>query len=109
MKSKDEINTLIGAGTVVAGDINVSSSSRIDGTVRGKVKSKGTLMLGNQGKIFGDISSEEVIIGGKVEGNIYARKNLVLEAKSFLKGDIYTKNIKIIEGAKFNGSCKMLQ
>ena len=107
MDIKSEINTLIGAGTTVEGDINIVSSSRIDGIVRGKVESEATLVLGSDAKVYGDIHSDTVIIGGKVVGNVYAKNSVVLEARSSLTGDLHTGRIQILEGAKFNGTCKM--
>lgn len=105
-KNNEEIRTLIGEGCVFEGNLSVSSSARIDGTVKGNVKGQGTLVIGESGNIEGDIESLELIIYGKVKGNVKTPK-LYIKQGAMLNGDVYVDSLVIEEGAVFNGKCQM--
>ena len=65
--------------------------------------------IGEDGKIKGDIVADAIIIGGYVEGNVYASQRVVLEAKGILNGDLVAPKVIINEGTRFNGSCNMMK
>ena len=74
-------DSMIGEGMVIHGRIVVNKSIRIDGVVHGDVeipegKKNITVAVGSTGKVFGDIKSFRVLIGGVVEGNYYATKRV---------------------------------
>jgi cytoskeletal protein CcmA (bactofilin family) len=91
------------------GVVHFKSSLRIDGDYTGKVDAEGLLVLGPQSKMKGDIICDEVIIGGEVHGNVYARKRLELLESAKLYGDIKTAKLKIADGVVFEGQCEMFQ
>ncbi len=98
---------LVGAGTVITGDINCSGDIRIDGTVKGNVEVSQKVVIGNTGVVIGNIIAMDSSISGKVDGNIQSDKSTVLHGTGTINGDIITKQIIIEQGAKFNGECKM--
>ena len=67
------------------------------------------MVIGEGGSVIGDIIAETVIVGGSIEGNVYATNRVVLEANSKLKGDLIAPKVTITEGTLFNGSCKMMR
>ena len=91
------------------GVIRFKNSLRIDGDYTGKVDAEGLLVLGPQSKMKGDIVCDEVIIGGEVRGNVFARKRLELLESAKLYGDIKTSKLKIADGVVFEGQCEMVQ
>ncbi len=105
-KNSEDIRTLIGEGCVFEGNLTVSSSARIDGIVKGNVKGQGTLVIGESGNIEGDIESTELIIYGKVKGNVRTPR-LHIKQGAVLDGDIYVDALIIEEGAVYNGRCQM--
>jgi len=105
-KNSEEIRTLIGEGCVFEGNLTISSSARIDGHVKGNVRGQGTLVIGESGHIEGDIESSELIIYGKVTGNVKTPR-LYLKEGAHLNGDIQTDTLVIEEGAVYNGRCQM--
>ena len=98
---------LVGAGTVITGDIKCSGDIRIDGTVEGNVEVSQKVVVGITGIVVGNIKSEDTSISGKVEGNINSDKSTVLHGSGTINGDISTKQIIIEQGGNFNGVCKM--
>ncbi len=102
-----EIASVIGQGTVVNGDINSESSIRIEGEVIGKINSKDTVIIHNNGKVKAEIRAQQVIISGEVQGNIYATERLEITASGKVIGDITAPRVSIAEGVVFEGKCTM--
>lgn len=91
------------------GVMKFSNSLRINGDYAGKIDAQGLLVLGPDSKLKGDISCDEVIVGGEVHGNIFAKKRLELLDSAKLYGDIKTAKLKIADGVVFEGKCEMTQ
>lgn len=106
-KPKNRIDCLIGAGTVVDGNITFTGGLRVDGQVRGNVLSAdgnpGTLVLSEQGQIEGEIRVSHVVINGTVEGPVHAAEYVELQAKANVTGDVYYKTIEMQLGAVVQG------
>lgn len=98
---------LLGAGTTINGDINSNGDIRINGTLTGNLSTKGRLIIGDTGKIKGEINCKNADILGHVEGKLFASESLSLKATASIIGDITIGRIAIEPGCKFNGTCKM--
>jgi len=102
-----ELNSIIGRGAVLEGKLEVQSSIRVDGRVKGSVKSSDTIVVGKDGVVEGDLTAKNVVVGGKVNGKIEATGRVVLESTSTFTGDLKTGKLVIDEGAVFDGQCSM--
>jgi cytoskeletal protein CcmA (bactofilin family) len=98
---------LIGAGTIVEGDIKSSGDIRIDGTVYGSVNSKAKIVIGSTGVIEGNISSANADISGSIRGNLSISELLFLKSNAKVNGDMVTAKLVVEAGATFTGSCNM--
>lgn len=98
---------LIGPGTTITGDIQSSGDIRIDGTLVGNLNTKGKVIIGNSGKIEGDITCVNADLFGTIKGNIKVAELLTLKASANLNGDIATNKLSIEPGANFTGACSM--
>jgi cytoskeletal protein CcmA (bactofilin family) len=98
---------IIGAGTVIEGDITTNGDIRIDGTLTGSINVKGKLVIGASGSVEGEIICQNADISGIIKGKIGVAELLSLKASSKLTGDIITNKIAIEPGAAFSGSCSM--
>jgi len=94
-------------GTIMEGEINSESSIRIDGTFTGNITTKGRLVIGETGKVVGNVKCQDAEIIGTLKGEIYVQKLLSLKSTAFLDGDIYTDKLAIEPGSEFTGTCKM--
>ncbi len=101
------LDTIIGKGSVIEGSLQVEGEIRIDGTVKGKISSTGSLTVGNGGIIEADLDTKVAVIGGNVTGNILASDKIELQSKAVVEGEITTKNLTVEEGAVFQGKCNM--
>lgn len=108
-KSVERIETLIGAGSTMNGDIVANNSLLINGVVTGNVSTESTIRVGTTGIIKGDVKARSAIIGGVIEGNLDTEESTILGAQSRLMGDLRTTRLKIEEGATFEGRCVMLK
>lgn len=98
---------LLGTGTTINGDINSNGDIRINGVLTGNLTTKGRLIIGETGKIKGEINCKNAEILGVVEGKLYASELLSLKSNANIIGDITIGRIAIEPGCKFNGSCQM--
>jgi cytoskeletal protein CcmA (bactofilin family) len=112
-KSSDEVDlaaiNLFGAGTTINGDINSNGDIKISGILTGNISTKGRVIIGETGKIKGEISCKNADILGLVEGSLFVTELLSLKASANVIGDITIGRISIEPGCKFNGSCKMTE
>jgi cytoskeletal protein CcmA (bactofilin family) len=101
------IDSLIGAGTVVSGDVTFTGGLRIDGEVRGNVVSAngepGTLVVSEQAKIDGEIRVSHVVVNGTVNGPLTANDYLELQPKARVVGDIAYRTLEMHVGAVVQG------
>jgi len=97
------IDSLIGVGTVIDGDISFSGGLRVDGTVHGNIKATGnkpgTLVLSELAKVEGEIDVAHVVVNGTVAGPVRATEYLELLPKARVTGDVSYKSIEIHVGA----------
>jgi len=82
---------------------------KIHGRYTGKLDTRGTLTIGSSAQVEANIIGENVIVAGKVKGNIIAKRMLVMMPSAVLHGDISTPKLNIVEGAIFQGRCHMLE
>ncbi len=113
-KSKNLLNetaanatSIIGAGTVITGNIESNGDIRIDGKVLGDVTAKAKILVGPEGAIEGNIFGEQADVLGKVMGVIKVNDLLHLRGKATVKGDIYAGKLQIEPSVTYNGQCHM--
>jgi cytoskeletal protein CcmA (bactofilin family) len=101
--------TTLSDTTLFDGVVRFKNSLRINGNYAGKVEANGLLVIGPNAKIKGDVLCDEVIVGGEIHGNIFAKRRLELLDSAKLYGDIKTAKLKIADGVVFEGKCEMTQ
>jgi cytoskeletal protein CcmA (bactofilin family) len=101
------IDSLIGAGSRIEGDIVFSGGLRIDGQVVGNVRGSGdkpcTLVLSEQAKVEGEIDVGHVVINGTVMGPVRSTEYIELMPKSKVTGDVTYKSVEMHVGAVVQG------
>ena len=103
---KTSVN-MIGSGTVITGDVISKSDIRVDGILKGSIKTEGKVVLGKDGVIEGDITCQDADVSGSVKAKITVSQLLSLKSTAKLNGDIVTNKLSIEPGAAFTGSCSM--
>lgn len=105
-KGSRKLETIVGDGTRIAGQVSVKGTIRIDGIVEGDVHAD-WVVVGETGKILGNIRSRGVVVGGSVEGNVDAAESVELMGKASMAGEIRAPKLSVCEGAIFDGRSRM--
>lgn len=98
---------IIGAGTSIEGDVVSSGDIRIDGTLKGTVRTRGKLVVGPSGAIEGEVLCQNADVSGSIRGKVNVAELLALKATAKVNGEISTGKLAIEPGADFSGSCSM--
>lgn len=107
IETENNVINQIGVGTEINGDITTNGDIRFEGSLVGNLKTKGKVVIGETGKVKGEIDCKNSVIEGNIEGKIIVNELLTLKSTSTLKGDIVTRRLAIEPGAKFTGNCNM--
>lgn len=110
-KSYTELNTqvinLIAKGTTITGEIKSEGDIRIDGELVGNIQSSGRVVVGDTGKVLGEIVCRNCEIAGYVKGKINIGELINLKATATVIGEINTQKLSIEPGSVFTGNCMM--
>jgi cytoskeletal protein CcmA (bactofilin family) len=100
--------TLIANNCELSGDIHFSDQLLVNGTVNGNIfaeaGSKALITVSEKGRVSGDIRVPNVVINGRVAGDIYADKHVELSAKAEIVGNVYYSLIEMVMGSRVDGS-----
>jgi cytoskeletal protein CcmA (bactofilin family) len=107
-KTTNKIESFVGAGTEIEGNIRTNEVVRIDGRIKGEVNAE-SVVIGQNGVVLGDISANKVTVAGKVKGNISAAATLELLPSGHVIGDLRANKLIISDGACFEGNCQMVK
>lgn len=106
-KPQSRIDSLIGSGTRIEGDISFSGGLRVDGEIKGNVHAdagqSSTLVLSELAHIEGVIEVSYLVVNGTVVGPVYASEYVELQSKSRVTGDVYYKTLEMHVGAIVEG------
>ena len=102
----ETLNKIV-ANTQIVGDIDSQTNIRVDGKIKGTLRVKGKLVLGEKGIIEGEIDCESAEIEGTITGNIAASGLLSLKSTSRITGDVTTQKLSMETGAEHNGLTSM--
>jgi len=98
----------LGKSVVITGEITGSENLTIEGRVDGIVESRQhTIVIGDQATVKAQIFAKEVVILGKVIGNVTATSKVEIRENGTVEGDLVSPSVAIAEGATFRGSIDM--
>lgn len=104
----DKVATLIGEDVVLKdGILYAQNTLRIDGQYRGEINSKGAVVIGGNGIVDGSIRGENIIVSGKVNGDIKSSNQVHIRDTGSVTGDVSCLTIIIEEGGIFMGKCNI--
>lgn len=104
--SPERLNRIV-EGSTLEGDLVCDSNLRIDGKVKGTVRTNSRLVIGENGVVEGEVKCKDGEIEGKVEGSVTCSELISLRSAARIEGDIETQKLAIEEGAVFTGNCTM--
>jgi cytoskeletal protein CcmA (bactofilin family) len=105
--SVEAVLSIVAAGMTITGDVQTAGVIKVDGEINGSITGARQVLLGRGGVVRGNVAAGEVVVGGTVEGSVSAQDRLELQSTASVSGDIDTRSIVVIEGAKINGMVRM--
>jgi len=94
----------IGKSLVIKGEVTGSESLYIDGRVEGSINLSGNrVTVGRNGVVAANINAREIVVLGKVRGNLTASDRVDIRSEGSLSGDVVAQRISIEDGAYFKG------
>jgi cytoskeletal protein CcmA (bactofilin family) len=95
----------IGKSVVVRGELSGSEDLFVDGEVEGSIELRGnSLTIGPNGRVRANVNARDIVVQGKVDGNLRATDRVDLKKSAVVTGDIITQRIAVEDGAFFKGS-----
>jgi cytoskeletal protein CcmA (bactofilin family) len=101
--------SLLSRNVNIDGEIQGDENLHVDGHINGAIKLNGDILIGSSGIVEAEIEANNIVIQGRVTGNVLARQQLEIQSSGSLVGDCTARSIDIKEGAMFEGRSKMLR
>lgn len=98
---------VISTGTVIDGIFKATENVRVDGLIKGEVKCDGRLVMGEKGRIEGNVHTQDAIVMGTIEGELKVQGTLTLKGTALIRGSINAKFLVVDEGARYIGECQI--
>jgi cytoskeletal protein CcmA (bactofilin family) len=96
--------SVIGADLVITGSLQSSGEVTIEGEIQGDIQC-GTLVVGEQARVQGNVVADDIVIRGRVEGTVRGNR-VALQSTSHVEGDVYHRMLAIEQGAFFEGKSR---
>jgi cytoskeletal protein CcmA (bactofilin family) len=106
-RDRFSINTIIGPDTSVYGNIESGGFTRVDGSLRGDLTTRGPIVVGEKARIKSNVSGTSITIGGVVYGNVQASERLIVLSTGLILGNIVTRRIQADEGCLIHGKIRV--
>ena len=103
---KNTIDTVIGSTSTIDGNILFSGNLKIDGIVNGNVTADdegAILIINEEGQIQGEVKVANIMVNGKIDGNIFASKKIELFQNAKIFGDVHYNLLEMASGSEVNG------
>ena len=102
--------TRIAQSITVKGDLSGREDLFFDGTLEGRIcVPDSRVVIGPNGRVKADVEANEIVVEGRVAGNLRARSRVELRRTSHVRGDVTAERIAIQDGAWFNGRVEVVR
>ena len=106
-KGSGDLNGFLDARSKIEGELRFEDTFRVDGELRGKITSSGTLIVGEEGRIDAEIHVGELFVSGHVRGLVRCSGRVEIATGARVEADVDTPVLVVEEGAHFSGGCSM--
>lgn len=105
-KDGDKLKSFLGTQSELQGELRIKGVLRLDGAVRGRIEAD-QVILSETAFIKGEIAAKKIIVGGNVEGTLRATDLIEIRPKGRVTGEIFAEKLVVVEGGQFNGQIIM--
>ena len=107
--SRATVDTVIGPECIVRGRLEGRGIIRIEGRFEGEIDTEGDVIIGEAGELVANVCARDVLLGGRVRGDVRATGRLEILHTGRLEGDINARQLIVAEGAVFSGKCETFE
>lgn len=102
-----QVTAILDSGTQFEGKLSFEGTVQIGGLFKGEIFTKDTLVINQTAIVAAQIEADTIIISGRVEGNIFARRRVIMHPPAVFKGTVTSPSLRIDEGVVFEGASYM--
>jgi len=102
----DEIPTVIGSGSHFDGLLSFRGAARVEGVLTGAIQATGRLEIGPHAHVQATIEVDEIVVEGRIEGEIRARDRAELRETAEVVGSLISPRLELAEGSILQGECR---
>jgi cytoskeletal protein CcmA (bactofilin family) len=100
-----EAATVLGPGAAFEGLLTFRGRAKVEGQLTGEIAGHGLLVLGSGARAKARVEVDELVVAGEIEGDVFARRRVELQAGGCIRGDVETPRLVIAEGGRLLGRC----
>ena len=106
-QSWQDVRVSLGADAEVSGKLSFATATRIEGKLKGEIRSSDILVIGPSAVVQATVRADRLVILGEVHGEVQGATRIQICAGGKLFGDVETRGLVIDEGGLFEGRCRM--
>ena len=106
MSSNNQQN-MITQGTTLVGDVISEGDFRVEGNIKGNIKTTGRIVVGKTGVVNGSLEGEDADFEGGFKGKLKLTGKLTLRSSAHIEGEVVIGKLAVEPGATFNATCSM--
>ena len=103
VREVSDVVSVIAPGMTVLGDVKCDGTVRVEGKVEGSIRASKSVVVGKNGRVTGDIETQDVVVAGAVVGTVVGASRVELQETCRIEGDIRSRRIKLDEGGQIEG------
>lgn len=101
------VTAILDSGTQFEGKLSFEGTVQIGGLFKGEIFTNDTLVINESATVIAQIEADTIIISGRVEGNLFARRRVIMHPPAVFKGTVTSPSLRIDEGVVFEGASYM--
>jgi len=105
--STGDLNGFLDAGSFIEGALHFEDTFRLDGRLKGRIVSRGDLVVGEHGDVEAEIEVGRIFVSGTVRGSVVAHRRVEIAAGGKVLADLETPSLVVEDGAVLQGQCNM--
>lgn len=102
-----DVVSVVAPGMTILGDVMCDGTVRVEGKIEGSIKATKSVVVGKDGRVTGDIETQDVVVAGTVVGTVAGASRVELQETCKIEGDIRSRRVKLDEGGRIEGRLYM--
>lgn len=103
----EHVTALLDQGARFEGRLTFEGTVRIGGEFKGEIFTQDSLVINEGALVQADIEADTIVIYGRVEGNLFARRRVIMHPPATFRGTVTSPSLRIDEGVVFEGASFM--